>query len=469
MRLHDYIITAAVILLLSASGPPELHAMDYARQADTQVASAGSGESRLFAASAQRAWPETSAELLTRRRTPVSRIEPVILGDIFERNGGHFHAFVSISDLFIDNVYRSKVNPVKDSLQKLTGGIWVAMPGIKQPLKDERISTTSLGGKQNNLLRQFSDNRYQIYLMYSMDLESYANNSFYSATYHNADLIFQLNFRGGLSIGIWDTFTRSHDERSATVPFTLDQYDGNRLNSVLSYNVTDKLTMRAAYANFDVNYIAPVNDYRDRADTIASAYLIYKFMPKTSIFMEYKAATIDYNLSNRIDSTETQYGGGFKWTISDKSKGAIRAGYSLRVYDDQSMPEAGKTFYDLHLTHAFTGKSTILIKLSADRRESPESIYDYIDAQNAKMIYWNKLTEKLTGFIGIDYLASDYAGDLTTPSRQDDRTTIWSTVEFAPLKWLSSEIGYKTETISSSQDINSYKASTVFLKVTSSF
>lgn len=469
MRLLDYIIIAAMLLLQTVSTPSDLWAMDSAAQPTAQMDRAGHDANGLFASSATGARREVSSRLLSRGSAPPPRIEPVILGDIFERKGGHVHAFLTASNIYIDNIYKTRDNPVKDTLTKLSAGLWLAMPGIKQPIKDERISTASLGGRQDSLLRQFSDNRYQVYLMYSMDQESYAENAFYNGTYHNADAVFQLNFRGGLSMGIWDTFARGHDEDSAAIANVLDQFDGNRLNAVISYAATDKLTMRVAHTSFTVDYLAAANDYRDRTDSVVSAYLIYRFMPKTSFFLEYEAASIDYGLSNQVDSTETRYGGGFKWDISKKSMGSIRAGYSLREYDDPAMTALDDAFYAMQMTHEMTGKSSARLIVEKGRRESTVIGYDYINSTSAKLILWNKMTEKLTGFIGIDYLASDYMASAPATSREDTKTGLWTTFEFAPLKWLSSEIGYKTETNSSSLDLKGYTANTTFIKINASF
>ena len=369
-----------------------------------------------------------------------------ISGDIFGKKGGHFHPFLSVEGRYEDNIFNTPDNEKSDYVTTISPGIWLALPGSKKPQLDISTSTFTPGGLVQSRFRPETFRRYQTYLLYSAGFNRYADFSDQNITTHKLEGLFEYNFTGGLSIDLFDQFHRSHLPRATFISNELDKYKTNLFDVTLSFNVTEKLALRADYTNYIVDYDAARNNAFDRTDNSLSGYIFFKFMPKTSAFVEYEFIDIDYDRRIFSDSIEHRFFGGIRWDITGKSTGTVKAGYSTKGFDDPTIGDNSEFVFEVQADHRFTPKTSL--SLFASRRDS-ESILtssDYALTHNVGASYVQKLTYRITGRLNFSYTSNKYIGALTfggeTKERKDNEYRAAPSLEYRFRNWLRFGVEY---------------------------
>ena len=393
----------------------------------------------------------------------------IVSSDVFGKRGGYIHPFLSVAELYSDNIFNTSDHTVSDFVTVVSPGIWLALPRVKEQVINIETSSETPGGLDLDLKESERFRRFQIYGYYSPDFKMFADHSDEDTTDHKVEGFFQYNFRGGLKIGIFDQFFKSHDERGTGISTQLDKYQNNVTGLRLSYDLSDRFKLRGDYVNFCVNYDADRNDARDRIDNSFSAYLYFKFKPKTSFFAQYKYIAIEYGSDFVSDSSENQIYFGFQWNITAKSSGRVKAGYAKKEFDNSLFPDEDAFVMELNVKHDFTPKTSLAV--IASRRERETNIIGLKDMVTTRLstTYVQKFTSKITGSVNLAYLENDYNGLLSygneTKERKDRFYTVAPLIEYKFKKWLGAEIAYKYTRRNSNFDDFDYKDNTVFLKV----
>ncbi len=103
--------------------------------------------------------------------------EPAELGDVFGSQGGYVHPFGSLSLMSSDNIYYTKDDPTADTISILSLGIWFAVPASREQILNLNTSNYAPGGLE--ISREYKPyvDRYQLYFLYSFDMEKYSEYS----------------------------------------------------------------------------------------------------------------------------------------------------------------------------------------------------------------------------------------------------------------------------------------------------
>ncbi len=403
------------------------------------------------------------------RESPPPGTKP-LTGEIFERRGGYIHPFLSFGLYYTDNLFNTRDDKKDDLMMVITPGVWVSLPRVKQRLLNIRTDNISPGGLELSLFKERFPRRYQTYLLYKADIEQFKRYSSENTVNHRVDGLFQYNFRGGLSIDLIDQFQKSHDIRGTGVTTELDKFSSNLVNLLLVYDLSEKLKLRAEYSNFLVDYDESRNDFRDRVDNGLTGYLFYRFMPKTSFFVQYEFLDIDYDEDTVSDSKEHHLFAGIQWDITAKSKGRFKAGYGDK--DFSTGGDAKDFIFELQVDHQFTPKTSL--KLAATRRtnETTISISDYLLSTAVRAEYLQRFTGKITGSLGLGYRNDSYRGELTfggvTDERDDDIYNASLAFQYEFKDWLKADLGYiYTKRDSNFPDFD-FTNNTLFFRITGS-
>ncbi|GBE00726.1 sporulation related domain protein [bacterium BMS3Bbin06] len=412
--------------------------------------------------------PETARNYGDKEEPPIGN--KGISGDIFGRKGGYFHPFLSLSVNYTDNVFNTKDNKKSDVLAVITPGIWISVPRVKQKLLDIATTSISPGGIPTSIFKERFSRRYQTYLLYRADIEQFKRFSSQNTVSHRIDGLFQYNFRGGLSLDLFDQYIKSHDMRGTGVSFEPDKFDTNLLGIMLTYDISDRFILRTDYRNYMVNYIDSRNNFRDRTDNAVSVYLFYRFFPKTSAFLEYEFVDIDYDENVIDDSKEDHFFTGIQWDITAKSKGRIKAGYGMK---DFTRENDGREFlFELQLDHKFTPKTSLKLVATRKTNETNISTADYILSDGLRARYLQRFTAKISGSIGLSYNNDKYHGELTfggeTRERDDDIYSASLALQYEFREWLKTDLGYLYSRRDSNFSEFDYSNNTFFIRITGS-
>jgi len=387
--------------------------------------------------------------------------------DVFGKESGYFHPFISLSETYNDNIYNTKTKE-DDFITVIAPGLWIALPGTKEAITVQGVSGSIPGGLMNTRFKSETFNRYQAYALYSPQFEIYSSNDDENATSHLAEGGLQYNLKGGLSFDVLDQYLKSHDSRGTGVSTALDEYENNLFDGMISYEISPKLQIRAGGSTYNVHYIENRNNYKDRQDVGFSGYLFYNIMSKTSIYAGYDHINVDYDddsSTSLSDSSLNRYFTGIKWEITAKSKGNIKAGYVTRDFDKDTKNDFDGFMTEIVLDHNFTSSTGISCRGAKSNQESDIVGSSYIDSTMLGFAYNQKITTKIMASLELRWENLDY----NNISRTDDIYLISPKLQYKFTDWLTSDLvySYKTRDSKSDSTINyDYENNSYMIKIT---
>ncbi len=391
---------------------------------------------------------------------------------VFGTRKGFLHPFLAITGYYTDNVFYTKDNKKSDFATVITPGIWLTFPHVNERLLNIDTSNLSPGGFSLSRYSPQTFKRYQTYLFYNADIELFSNNSSGNDISHTAGGLFQYNLRGGLSFEFADHLLFSHDARStgiSGVTTELDKFWNNLADFIVTYDSGDKFKFRIDYTNFILNYDASRNKFRDRVDNTFSSYIFYKVRPKTSVFVEYEFADINYATDTLSNSRENNFFGGIQWDITAKSKGSIKAGYGVKEFVDPAIKGGNNFILEAQIDHKFTPKTSLILKASRKTDETDVAGTNFIVATTFGANYVQRITGKLTGNINLSYTNDQYTGALTfngiTKPLEDDYYSGTLALSYKFREWIQLDLGYKYEKRNSSFSDFDYVTNNIFFRI----
>jgi polysaccharide biosynthesis protein VpsM len=373
-----------------------------------------------------------------------------ISGDIFERGGGHVHGFLSVAELYSDNIFNTHADKESDSVTRLTPGVWFMLPGGKERLPETATASVTPGGAVISGLGSDSFRKFRAYAFYSPEFEFFSNNSDQNSERHLAEGLIEYKFTGGLSLGILEQLHFSQDERgSGLTVFTteLEKYMSNLVRVFAAYDWSSKLRMEAKYANFFLDYSADRNFFRDRDDAVYSGALFFNISSKTAFFGEYEIMKIAYDRNGDLDGDEKHYFGGVRWRMTGKSSGMIKGGWGEKIFDQGGLTPEKTLIFQAQVDHRFTGKSGITLTASRRTNESNLTTSDYSISESIRIGYLQKINDKLSTSFHASYTRDSYNGDLIlfdiSKERKDELYGFTAGLGYAVRKWLTAGMEYR--------------------------
>lgn len=340
-----------------------------------------------------------------------------ISGNIFGGKTGMLHPFVSLSQQYTSNVFKTSDNEEGNFITAIAPGFWAAVPGTKDKMVEIDTTNTVPGGLSLSRRQPATFRRYQAYFLYSPEFEKYWD---YTDDYrditdeyitnHRVEGAFQYNLRGGLSFDVADLYLSGYEPMGEGISRGQDKYWNNLFNVMVNYDVTKKVGLRLDLSLFSLDYKKDDYDGADRTDGFIAWYTFYRLTDKTSVFAEIEYTNISYDLSGTYDSTEMRYFAGVTWDITAKSRGAVKAGYGTKDFDSSEIDGAGDVVMEISIDHTFTPKTSV--GLTAIRRTNETTIADtdYVVVNSFVVDYLQKFTERISGNGELRYMAETYEG-----------------------------------------------------------
>lgn len=386
-------------------------------------------------------------------------------GSIFGKGGGHFHPFVSVTSYYSDNIYSSNVDKVADLNTVLTGGLWIAAPGTKKPML-ESSSGSLPGGVQSSSFLKEKDRPYQAYVLYKVDAERYSTYDSGNFINHKGEALLGLNGDAGHRIEVSGIYLRSHDAKGVEPALELGEFTSRHLRASAVVAITSKIHLRADAGRFLIDYDKDLFNYKEHEDISYSGYVYFKFMPKTSVFMEYTSTSLDYDDLYDLDSTESDYMLGVQWELTEKTVGSLKAGYSIREFDTGVREEESSVKLVGDMTFELGQKTTLGVNMFRRRKEAGTPGADFVLAQRASVWLNNKPTSKFSWTVSASMAQSEYAG--AGQDRRDDDMSGGVKLNYQFRKWLGANMGISHAQRTSSDIANEHSTNTVFIGLSAS-
>ena len=394
--------------------------------------------------------------------------EEGITADIFGKKRGRFHPVLLFESRYTDNLFNTKYGKEDDFIISAAPGLWIALPANREKLLELGTTTTSPGGLKLSRIKPETTRKSQTYLFYAPDFVFYSRHSDYNDVHHKAEGLFQYNFNMGLSLDFVDQFNKLSQANNNGISETLDTYYDNLFNILAVYEPSEKFIFRLDYSNYMLDYEEDVNDYMDRVDNSFSAYLFYKFKPKTSIFVEYEFSDIAFDTYSTSDSTEDRYYAGLKWDVTAKTRGSLKLGYIEKDFKHSFVEDQSGFSCEMQTQHNFTPKRAL--QLNAFRRFNESNMLDsYTFLTTGGTVAWlQRFNEKWSGTLNLSYSNDRYKGIFIygnkADEREDDIFGIAPALRYEFRKWLIFDLGYMYTKRDSNFDVFDFKNNTIFFR-----
>jgi hypothetical protein len=273
----------------------------------------------------------------------------------------------------------------------------------------------------------------------------------------------------GLSLDAMDQYHINHEPNDNGIERRIDKYTDNLFDFLAVYETPERFRFRFDYSNYDLYYAGSINDYRNRNDNSFSFYVFYRLKPKTSVFVEYDFADIEYVTNTDSDSTEDRYFAGFDWNVTAKTKGRVKLGYMQKNFKSSNVNNQDDFSLEIQAEHNFTPKRAL--KLIAFRRFNESSFIDSPSSlSTGGSISWlQRFTDKWSATLEFSYSRDEYNGPITifgvTDERHDDIFSVAPALRYKPRDWLIVDLAYIYASRDSNFDIFDYVKNSVFLRV----
>jgi hypothetical protein len=308
----------------------------------------------------------------------------------------HVHPFVSAGDTFSDNIYFTSTEEKRDSFATYT-------PGIKL---------------------QFPFGQDQAEAQYFAVLNRYATFKGEDTTDHNASGSGDFKFGRFFGARLSEVFVKGHEPRSSSATGFIEVFRHNTATAAATYQLATRSKLEFDFGKSTWGFVQ--SPFRDRDEGLFSGYLYYRFLPRTSAFIEFdhkKVTFVDQSLGLDNDASSELFG--VTWEITEKSKGTIKAGSSQKVFRSAAVPDFKTWIGSIDFHHQFTDDVSMM--LLAERTVNETNVFgtDYFVTTGGygefSYKFFRKLAAVVHGSYGIDEFSNSTAPGLL-PVRQD-RTT----------------------------------------------
>jgi len=392
--------------------------------------------------------------------------ETILPGDIFGTKSGYFHPFLSLTGKYSDNIYRERDDTISDFSVVISPGIWIAVPGSDKIILSVSSSTAQPGGLSTFLEKPEAFSRYQSYAFYGADIERFTKESDRNNIKQTANGFFQYNLRGGLSFNVYDKWIDSEDPLRYSEFIVADEYVSNLLGFIIDYNISEKFNLRLDLNNFYLSYNEDFNQFKDRTDNGLSLYGFYIYSPKTSLFAEYNIVDVNLDQETSPDSLQNSFYLGTIWNPTEATQLTGKLGYSQKDFSDEGKDSVDGFSFELKANHNFTEKTSISLFGAQKIYETKIPNTDYQNMRTLTATLTQKLTDKITCNLGLDYTENDYKS--TTASGNDRDDTVYNIepgIQYMIKRWLMLRAWYAYTDRDSSDDFFDYKENAFYLSI----
>jgi hypothetical protein len=397
------------------------------------------------------------------------RSTTVNIGDVLGGKKGYIHPYLSVGEFFTDNLFETESNEKSDFITRLVPGIWAALPASREQLLKVSTLNTAPGGLELSRFRSASPSRLQAYGLYQGDFNFHSRFSSEDHVKQRGEGLVRYNFRGGLSLEIFDIYDVDYDAYSDDPGGELERFTSNLVRAAAIYEISPKITVSGEYGYYFLDYASDRRDFRDREDHSFTAQVLYNISPKTAVFVEYDFVDISYDEDILNDSELNQFFAGASWSVTSKSRFLAKLGYEIKDFDDSDVNSRDSFIYELQFDHRFTPKTSAQLRAIHQTRETDTVDNDFVVTDRVLLRYIQRFTTKLTGSLSFYYKRDSYHGDITVAGdsgkRKDDNFGAGLGLRYNIKRWLVFSGGYEFLKKDSNFDNFDFDKNSVYLNV----
>jgi len=346
------------------------------------------------------------------------------------------HPYVSVKETYNDNIFAVAKDTTSDWITTITPGIKLALPYRRHLFTAE----------------------------YNAVIDRYSSNSSENTTDHNAKVLADFKIGSLFGLTLSDTYTKGHEPRASSTSGQIEKFEKNAAAVTATYQLADRSKIQMDYTRTKWNFM--LSDFRSRNEDLVAAYFYYRFLPKTSVFVEYDWKNVVYDqkvngLDNRVHSGFL----GLTWEMTASTRGTVKGGYLQKRFDAADKENLGTWGASADIIHAFSDYSSLKIIALREVNESSAQGTYYFITTGAYAEYTHKLTYKLSAVAKASYGVDDYSNAIgsATEARYDKTFLGGVGLKYQMQDWLEFVLGYDYRNRNSNLPVNDLRQNTYSL------
>ena len=361
------------------------------------------------------------------------------------------HPFLSVSETFSDNIYFTSTEQQRDSFVTYTPGVRLEFPFGEHIAEAQYFAVA---------------NRYRV-------------NEGENTTDHTASGLVNFKFGRLFEAGLSDVFLKGHEPRSSSATGFVETFRTNAASASAIYHLANRSRIEFDFGKTVWDFLQ--SPFRNRDEDLLSAYLYYRFLPKTSAFVEFDRKKAAYEFSNRNGSLTGKYSDldnmqdsgqvGITWEISAKSKGTIKGGVVKKSFDSGLLQDYSGSTGSIDIKHEFSSYASLLIVGQRSVNEAKvEGTRYFVTTGALGELSFHVLTKLAVigrGSYGKDEFSNLLPGNAVI--REDRTWTSGGGLKFSIRDWLEIEGDYTHRKRNSNIPANDYNEHSYTLSANAAF
>ena len=390
--------------------------------------------------------------------------------DLFGFGQGYLHPSLSLKTEYSDNYKSTAKNEMSDWKTTISPGFWISVPASRKKAFSLSSSNAAPGGVGVSRFQTADFKGFEGGLMYNADIVRSHDHKDEDLTKHRGQALLQYAFAGGLTLEASDIFIQSAEEYGETSGSELEEFTSNRANLIAFYEYSPKLKMRVGYSNFQLDYTSGTDvSYKERTDDQASAYVLYRILPKTELFVQYDHIDVSYDEQVLADATDQHIFAGVKFDTNARISGHAKLGYGRYEADIAENDSFNDFIGDASLKYGFGDSSSVTLTAKQIVNVTQEKGYANMLHSEVGLALAHKLSHKITLTLRAVYKEDEYRVDSKLSGREDEDHVFGAKLAYALKDWLKLGADYSFTDRDSNVASNVYQKNLVMFTVAAAF
>lgn len=304
---------------------------------------------------------------------------------------------------------------------------------------------------------QFPFRSHQLALEYNAVLNEYEKYDEENTTDHNANALLDFEFGRQLGLKLTDAYASAHEQRGVSSTGFIEEYKTNAAAASATYKMADVSKVQLDYTRSSWDF--DTSRFRDRDEDLIAAYIYYRFLPRTSAFLEYDYKNVNFEpISDDLDNKVNSGFLGLTWEITENSNGTIKGGYLWKDFDSQTRTDFETWTASIDIDHRFTDYTSI--KLIGRRLVNESNLQGtrYFVTTGAYAEFTHKFIDDLAAIVRGSH-GEDKFSDTVFPetrTRKDTTSVAGIGLKYFIQDYLAVAVDYNHTVRNSNIDANDY-------------
>ena len=324
--------------------------------------------------------------------------------------------YASVSESWTDNVYYTPTDEKGDR-------ILVFQPGIKL---------------------QFPFGQHRIEAEYFVSFNRYNKYTGEDTTDKTGRGLLDFRFGSSLGLTLTELYTKNHVDRGQSATGFIEVYRENASKASAFYQLTGRSKVQVDYSHTSYNYM--ISNFQDRDENFIAGYLYYRFLPKTSVFVEYDRKGVDFTLAQNapggvsLNNTQDSVFLGFTWEATAASRGTVKGGRTKKDFESPFVRDLTMWSWYLDIDHRFSDLTSLKIAGKRVPNETDWFGTSYYITTGASADLTHRMFSKtdllLSGSYGTDYYSN---------GRKDTTTILGGGLKYWIRDWFDVSAQYREQ------------------------